>query len=118
MSFRVIRGDTNSLNVTFTNDVDGVRTPIDITGATVFFTVKKVGADDADDSTAVIEKQQTYHTDPTLGKTTIYLDPVDTQDLEPGVYEFDFQLKNADGAITSTIRNSMEILKDITRRSA
>ena len=103
----LIRGDGHTINVTL---------PMDITGATVFFTVNSE-ADPASDSTAAIKKEVTTHTDAANGKTTIVLDPVDTESMEAGVYYYDFQVKAADGSISSIPKAKFKLESDITRRT-
>jgi hypothetical protein len=104
----IIRGDTTSINFT----VAGV----DLTGATVFFTVKPELTDDSTDTNAVITKEVTSHSDPTAGETVIELDSTDT-DVEPGVYYYDIQIKRASGTILSIPARKLKIWADVTRRT-
>lgn len=109
---QVIRGDDVTLNLTC-KDNDG--NPIDITGYTVFFTVKEnINDPDAD---AVISKQTTSHSNPTAGITTIDLSETDTDQCE-AVYDYDFQLKDSSNKISSTIRGPFEVVRDVTIRTS
>jgi len=107
------RGDDDPLDLAFTDGDDVV---IDITGATIFFTVKENETDaDAD---ALISKDITSHTDPTAGKTSIDITAADTNDLDPGTYYYDIQYKSALGKIATIEKGNFTILADITRRTA
>jgi hypothetical protein len=69
----------------------------DLTGTTLYFTVKPVVEDDSqDDSTAVIKKTVTSHSDPTNGLSGFTLTDVDTY-ITPGKYHFDFLVEDASG---------------------
>lgn len=109
----VIRGDDVALNVAF-KDNDGVA--IDITGYTVFFTVKdNLNIDN--DAEALISKTITNHTAPLTGQTTINLSNTETN-LAEGVYSYDFQTKDGSGKISSTERGVFVVNLDVTRRTA
>lgn len=61
---RIKRGDDVDLNITVKDPKTGVA--IDITGATIWFTVKRIGDTAAGDTSALISKKVTSHTQPTL----------------------------------------------------
>jgi len=110
----VIRGDDNTINLTI-SDSNGA---VNITGMTVFFTVKNVS--DINKTTAncaLIKKDVTAHTDPTHGITEVVLNSTDT-DLSEGTYYWDLQLKTAGGAISSTTRGNFIVTTDVTRRTS
>lgn len=88
--------------------------PLDITGYTIFFTVKAMAS--AEDSTAIIQKNITEHTDPTEGESLITLTSTDT-DQTAGEYWYDVQIKSPSGNITSCEAGKFEILQDITKRT-
>lgn len=108
----IIRGDSQSIDVVFEDDA-GVK--LNLTGKTVFFTVKKQDDLSANDDNALIKKTVTVHSDPTNGKTTIALSATDT-DIEPANYFYDLQVKNG-ADIMSTEKSYLEIISDITRRT-
>lgn len=111
---KVIRGDDETIDITFSNS-DG--TPFNITGYTVFFTVKKecdIDIADTTDAKAIIKKSVTSHTNPTAGQTKISLSSTDTNQL-PGIYYWDLQLVKL-GVVSSTQRGEIEFTTDITRR--
>lgn len=105
-----IRRDTVTLTITFT-DQDG--TPIDLTGSTVFFTLKEKPTDP--DSEALIATSWTVHSDPTAGVTSVTLSTSQT-DIDPGSYYYDFQIRDGGGAIQSTKKGTLVVLQDITVR--
>ena len=108
----IIRGDTISLPITI-KDSDGVA--IDITGATVFFTIKS--DETLADTSASVSKTVTSHPAPASGQTTVELDPTDTEDLTAGIYYWDIQIKYSDDTIQSTKAQQVRVLADITRRT-
>lgn len=110
----VIRGDDDTIGVTFT---DSTGTVIDITGYTVFFTVKNtVDLDRINDDCALIQKTVTSHPDPTNGETTISLTKTDT-DLAEGTYSYDLQVKNIAGSISTVVPGDFIVITDVTRRT-
>ncbi len=116
MWLQIIKKDYKEIVTTF-KEKDG--TPIDISGQTVYFTVKikwDLAEIDATDSNAVIKKDITTHTDPTQWETTIILTSTDT-DIDPNVYSADLQLKNASWQVSSTTRFDVEIIQEVTQRS-
>ncbi len=95
----IIRGDTKTWPLTFYSD-EAKTTPINITGWTIFFTVKEKtdAPNDSADTSAKIKKDVTSHSDPTHGVTSLTLSPTDT-DIEPGTYLYDLQVKKANGDV-------------------
>lgn len=103
----LLRGDSATINFTLTNT--------DLSGSTVFFTAKPALTDDADDTTAVITKETTSHTNPTAGETAIILTPEDT-DVEPGTYYYDIQVVIDVNTIISIPARKLIVYADVTRR--
>ena len=83
----LIRDDARLVEV---DVIDEAGVPIDITGATAFFTLNLQGSP-VDDSGAAIAKTWTEHTDPVHGHTSVKLANADTQDLVPGNYYYDIK---------------------------
>lgn len=106
----IIRGDDINYPISF-KDADGVA--IDITDYTIFFTVKQ-NTEDSDDD-ALISVDITSHTDPTNGISALELTSAET-DINPGLYTYDFQLKDADDKLSSSRSGCFEVLQDITQR--
>jgi len=82
-------GDTKKYTVTF-KDSDG--NAIDITGATVYLTVKKNKTDS--DSDAIFQKTVTSHSDPTNGVTEFTILASDTATIDVNNYVYDIQFVN------------------------
>lgn len=106
----IIRGDDCDFELTF-KDVDG--NLIDLTDATIFFTVKR-NKDDSDDD-ALISTELTNIDDPELGIAILSLSDTET-DLNARAYHFDIQLKDSAGKISSTYAGRFIVTGDITLR--
>lgn len=104
----IIRGDSYSIGVTLSG--------MDLTGTTVFFTVKAALDADATDAAALIAVEVTDHDDPTNGHTIIPLSATDTT-VTPGEYYYDIQVKDGD-TITSIPVRKCKIYADVTRRTS
>jgi hypothetical protein len=104
----MIRGDSYNCTLTFSNE----QGPIDITGWSVFFTLKKNWLQP--DSEAALQKIITQHTNPTQGQTALTLLPADTQQLFPGDYDFDIQAVDTSGNVYTVLRGKFTIEYDVT----
>jgi hypothetical protein len=94
--FTVDRGTTFTIDIVYKKN--GVAASL--TGATIRFTVKSSEFDtSADDSTALVLKNVTSHSDPENGISLITLDPVDTATITPGKYRYDIKVAEAGGAV-------------------
>lgn len=110
-----IRGDSRTITVTFLQS-DG-STPIDLTGGKVYFTVNAT-QNPSDDTSAVIAKTVTSFVAPTTGVATIQLTNSDTQNVAPGTYFYDVQLKDASGNFVSSKQDQFIVIADTTRSTA
>lgn len=111
--FIVDRGTTFTIDVAYTDN--GV--PASLVGATVRFTVKSTEYDaTADDSTAVITKDITSHTDAPNGLSAVIIDPVDTATLEPGKYFYDVKVAEAGGAVYKVDEGTLKLDGSPTNR--
>lgn len=108
----LFRGDSREYALSFTDKDSAV---IDITGWKVYFTLKKNQL--KDDDSAVIKKDITVHEAPLEGKTKIVLAPLDTDNLKPGDYVYDIQIKKPSGDVITVAKGSMKIEADVTRRT-
>lgn len=108
------RGNSELYELTIT---DSAGNPIDLTGCTIWFTMK-VDPNDSD-SDAAIQKIVTEHSDPTHGKTKVNLTAVDTRNLAPNKsYFYDFKYKNASGDVVKTLlEGRVKVLQNITQAS-
>jgi hypothetical protein len=94
--FTVDRGTTFTIDIVYKKN--GVAATL--VGATIRFTVKTVEYDtNVTDSTAVITKNVTSHTDAPNGLSLITLNPADTATLTPGKYNYDIKVAEAGGAV-------------------
>jgi hypothetical protein len=109
---RIVRGDDWTYNLAFYSDTAHTAT-INITGWTVFFTVKQHKTDT--DAQASLSKTITTHVTPTTGKSKITLTNIDTNLLN-GNYYFDIQVKKSDGIVQTVTIGEIEFTTDITRR--
>ncbi len=104
---QIYRGDDKTWEVTF-KDGDGVA--INITGWTVYFTVKEKDSDT--DANAKISKTITSHVNPTGGITDIILVPTDTSSLK-GNYYYDIRIKKGSGEKITVLVGTLEVLKNV-----
>lgn len=104
----VNRGDTHTLHLVFKAN----NSPLDLTGAIVFFTVKKDLNDP--DSLAQIAKSIAPIPSPALGIVDIELTEEDTSIA--GEYYYDIQLKQSNNSIQSSQRGKFIIEQDVTLR--
>jgi hypothetical protein len=105
------RGDSGRLDVTVTQS-DG--TAYDLTGATLFLTVKNSLTDA--DSAAVIRKEVTAHDAPLAGES--HFDLLTTDNATAGVRFYDVQLKDSDNKIFTLFGGIWKVLADVTVRTA
>lgn len=118
----LIRRDDRVLPITFeeedgTLDANGDpnMVPLDITGYTLFFTVKLKPTDS--DTKAKIKAQNATHDNAAAGETHITLTATDT-DIPDGVYWYDFQVKDGANLIASTPATRLVVTQDITERTS
>jgi hypothetical protein len=108
------RGDDKTLNLTFTNSSGAA---IDITGYSIFFTVKNISDVTTDDSLAIISKTVTSHTDAAAGLTSISLTNSDTN-ITINTYKYDIQSKDGSGNINTILTGNFIINNDVTKRTS
>lgn len=108
----VYRGDDKYWNLNFT---DSSGSAIDLTGSTIFFTVKKNRSDS--DTNALIKKDVTSHLDAVNGKSRISLTNSDTA-IDVGTYFFDIQLVDNASNVTTVVAGTFVVTQDITVRTA
>lgn len=106
-SLEIVRGNDKTWNLVFDDGTD----PINITGATIRFTVKANKKDT--DSEALIQKTITSHTDAAAGETSIVLTQADTT-IEPGEYFYDIQYETSGGVVTTVLLGTLEVQQNIT----
>lgn len=85
----------------------------DITGWTIYFTVKENMQDS--DANAKIKKDITVHEDPTNGKTYLRLTKEDTN-IDAGSYHYDIKYEDDDGNTGILISGRINITTTVTQR--
>jgi len=105
------RGDSGRLDVTVTQS-DG--TAYDLSGATLFLTVKNALTDA--DSAAVIRKEVTTHDAPLAGES--HFDLLTTDNATAGVRFYDVQLKDSANKIFTLFGGVWRVVADVTVRTA
>lgn len=111
MIIKRVKGDTYNLDVQFENE-SGVA--IDLTGSTVFFTVKRNLEDP--DSLAIISKTVTSHTSPTTGDTSISFTYTDVDYV--GEFFYDFKIKDVSGKLISVFTDKFILVEHVTIRTS
>jgi hypothetical protein len=105
------RGDSGRLDVTVTQS-DG--TAYDLTGATLFLTVKNALTDA--DAVAVIRKEVTAHDDAEEGES--HFDLLTTDNATNGRRFYDVQLKDSTAKIFTLFGGLWTVTQDVTTRTA
>ena len=98
-------------NVTDCFFVDEDDVAVDLTGGTLFFTVKDKISDT--DANAKLQKTITTHTDPTAGESKISLSSSDTADLA-GNYIYGIKLKLSSGEIYTVAEGVILFAQEVT----
>jgi len=105
------RGDSGRLDVTMTQSNGAA---YDLTGATLFLTVKNALTDA--DSAAVIRKEVTAHDDAEAGES--HFEILTTDNATAGVRFYDVQLKDTDAKIYTLFGGVWRVVADVTARTA
>lgn len=106
---QLIRKTSKTYELTFKKD----SIVQDITGWTIYFTVKEAMQDS--DNDAKIKKDVISHADPTNGKTLIELCSTDT-DVPAKSYYYDIKYKDSDDNIGIILRGRLKIVEIVTQR--
>ncbi len=107
------RGNPYNATITVT---DSAGDAYDLTGKTVFFTVKKCDDDGTDDTNAVISKSITSHTNAVGGITTLALTAAQTL-ITKGDYKWDLRIYDDSPLVQLNSESGIcEIADIITKR--
>jgi hypothetical protein len=106
-----VRGDTGRIDISI-KDASG--TALNLTGATLFLTVKNALTDA--DSAAVIRKEVTSHTNALAGESRFTLTTTDNATAATRFY--DVQLKTVTNDIWTVAGGLWKVLADVTARTA
>jgi len=110
-NFSIVRRDSWERKVYFETDDCS---PIDITGWTIFFTVKEKMTDT--DTNAKIKKTITTHTNPLNGESEIILSPTETN--LSGSYVYDVQVKTSADSVLTLMNGTISFIEDVTQRTS
>lgn len=109
-------GATNDYTITAKQPVPNQANPLDLTGASIWFTMKRRYKDA--DSLALVQKTVgagiTVPT-PANGVANLSLAPADTVALEPGLYHYDVKVKEGTGRETVIVRGKFNLLPAATK---
>jgi len=108
----VYRGDSFAKTLTFT---DGDGASVDITGATVYFSIKETSA--ASDADALIQKKGTID-DGTGGIASVSLTAAEMDVVPVGSWFYDFQITLANGAVLTVLAGDFLVTQDITQKTS
>lgn len=111
-SLPIVEGDTEEIALHFF-DEDG--NDVDITGWTLFLTVKSSTSDS--DGDAVHSDTLTTHNRPLEGRSTFVMTDSDTEGMS-GTYTFDIQYKKPDGTIKTPVNGVIYVTEDVTNRTS
>ena len=104
------KGDTTTIQITLK---DSTGTAINITGYTIWLTIKPVFNTSDTSPVPTIQKKATAFTDPTNGTHLYTLTNTDTS-ISTGAYVYDIQVKDVSGTITTPIVGDFEVLPEVT----
>lgn len=107
----IIRGDTQSLTIDFTESTPAVN----IIGWTFFFTLRKYYdiQDNIDSGNGVVIKK-TWGAS-TSPATTIVISDLEMK-IDPGTYVYDMQYKDLSGNVVTVVYGQFEVLNEATVR--
>ena len=104
------RGDSYTFQLAFRDQNDF---PLNISGATVYFTMKsKIGLSDNE---AEMQIETATHIDEGNGITRVSITPADWGQIEDGKYYYDFQIITSSGIVKTTQEGVVKVTNDITK---
>lgn len=106
----MIRGDTPLIHLVFTDGDTNV--PMDLTGCTVYFTVKRDWRDT--DAQAIFQKIVNTFDDPLTGEFDIQLTTEDSQEVGFFIYDIQVVYDEDPDKVVSTKKGDFNISQDIT----
>mgnify|MGYP001040320025 CR=1 FL=1 len=108
------RGNIYNIPLYFTDEDDN---PFDITGTTIFFTVKERNDFSGNDNAAVIKIDIAVHTDPTNGESNLPLSAADTN-VPAKLYKGDYRIYQAGVLKANTDEFEVEVVYTVTERTS
>jgi hypothetical protein len=107
----LIRGDTQTYTLAFKGGTAG--TAYNLKNWMVFFTMKTVWS--LPDAQASVLKSQLISADTPSGIAVVSLTPGDTENLDPGEYDFDISVRTAANETFTVMRGKVDLEYDVTR---
>ena len=117
-TIRIVQGADKSLKL---SNLDGAGVPLDITGWSFLFTVKKkddIEVDNNTDSNAIVKKTGTISGDPTDWIALINLTKADTAEIAPWEYYYNVVYKNWAWDVRPSEPWLFIIIPNLTQRDA
>jgi hypothetical protein len=114
----ITRGDTRRYQVTVTDEAG---LPVNLSGASIYFTVRKKLASSVDDADAVFQKAVGTGitiSDAAGGVIALVIDPADTRNFPKVVLLYDLQVITAAGDTITPAMGEFAINADVTRRAS
>lgn len=112
-NYTINRGTTIYFDVNYAKNGEAST----LVGATLYMTVKDKEFDkDQSDTTSLIKKTVSSHTDAANGKSVIKLSPQDTW-IKPGNYYYDIQVKESNGDVYELSQGRFTVDNSSTNRS-
>jgi hypothetical protein len=115
MEITIQKGNPHDKTIKVTSKSTGAA--YDLTGKTVFFTMKLLSDDTANDDAAFIKKTITSHTNPTGGITTLALTTTDTNQTV-GRYKCDIRIYSAGGVQLNSTKFFAAVEDIVTKRTS
>jgi len=106
------RGDDRTVEITCTNKLTGAA--IDITGATITFTVRATETGAVTFQLTIAQATEVLITNATGGVFEVYIVPANTTSLSAGLFHFDAQVVLASGKTYTVVKGILELEGDIT----
>jgi hypothetical protein len=117
--------DDRTLTVTanYKDEEGNITGPVDLNGAKIWMTVKQRSGDP--DDQALFMKRNTAAggsddeikilTPTTNGQAEIYIIPADTEEMDPGTYQYDIQVKLSNNKTYTITRGKITFSEDVTK---
>lgn len=114
-TIEIRQGNPASIELTLEDISVDPAVPIDLTGKTVFISVKKLNDFRLDDTEALISSSIVAHTDPTAGETTWDLTAAETL-IPIGRYKADVRVYNDLTDFDNSVTFYINVVPVVTRR--
>jgi hypothetical protein len=108
------RGDHLTFSFEFAYE-DG--TPVDVSGGSLWFTMKELDDDSDNDDSAVIQVVTTDYSGDDSNEMEMNITKAQT-DVDPKLYKWDFQFVTVTGRPTTLCDGTVRVKADVTRRWA